>query len=147
MAAGTPGYSKPLPKLRGEEHIYFNRAAEQELVYQECRRCGTHISYPRVVCPHCFAAELDVVPSTGTGTVHSFTTLYRPGAAAFRADVPYTIVLVDLDEGVRVLADLVTSDHEAVQVGMPVSVVFDRVSDDFTLPRFVPVTEEDPDAQ
>ncbi len=142
MSAGTSGYSKPLPKLRGEEHIYFERAAQGELVYQECAACGARTNYPRVVCPGCFGTDLAVVPSRGSGTVHSFTTLYRAGAAAFREDVPYTIVLVDLDEGVRVLADLVTTEHEAVQVGMRVSVTFDRVSEDFTLPRFVPTIEE-----
>lgn len=131
-------YPKPIPKLRGEEQIYFQRAHQGDLVYQRCEGCGARLGYPRVVCPVCFGVELEIVTASGGGVVHSFTTLHRPGKPAFADDVPYTIVLVDLDEGVRVIANLVTDDQDSVSIGMRVRVIFDRVTEDFTLPRFVP---------
>lgn len=131
-------YAKPLPTLRGEERTYFDHARRNELVLQECGDCGSRHAYARTVCPRCFSADLMTVTSAGKGTVYSWTTLHRPGTPAFADDVPYTIVLVDLDEGVRVLADLVTDDPGDPSVGMPVRVVFDQVSDEITLPRFVP---------
>ena len=128
--------AKPIPTLRGEEKIYFEEAKAGRLVYQECRDCGASIFYLRTVCPECMSEELDVVPSAGRGTIHSYTTLHRPGHPAFADEVPYTIVLVDLDEGVRVIADLVDSDPEDIEVGAPVEVLFDAVTEDFTVPRF-----------
>ena len=127
---------KPVPALRGEEKVYFAEAKAGRLVYQRCRACQSAIFYPRTVCPHCMSEDLEFVPSAGRGTIYSYTTLYRAGHPAFAADVPYTVVLVDLDEGVRVLADLVGSSPEDVAVGLPVDVLFDAVTDDFTVPRF-----------
>lgn len=128
--------AKPIPTLRGEEKTYFEEAKAGRLVYQECRGCRSAIFYPRVVCPSCMSEDLEFVPSSGRGTIYSYTTLYRAGHPAFAEEVPYTIVLVDLDEGVRLIADLVDSAPEDVAVGLRVDVLFDAVTEDFTVPRF-----------
>ena len=130
---------KPIPKLRGEEQVYFEEAKNGRLVFQRCRDCSQHIFYPRTVCTACMSEDLEYVASSGKGSVYSFTTLHLPGHPAFADDVPYTIVLVDLEEGVRVLADLVDCEPDDAAVGMPVEVLFDAVTEDFTLPRFRPV--------
>lgn len=129
---------KPVPVLRGEERTYFEAAARHRLVYQRCDDCARAIFYPRTVCPTCLSERLSVVDSGGKGVVHSFTTNHRAGHPSFRGDVPYTLVLVDLEEDVRVLADLVGCAPEDVSVGMPVQAVFDDVADDLTVPRFRP---------
>ena len=134
--------SKPIPALRGEEKVYFDEAKAGRLVYQRCRGCNAAIFYPRSVCPTCMSEELEFVPSAGRGTIYSYTTLYRAGHPAFKDDVPYTIVLVDLEEGVRVLADLVESAPDSVDVGLPVEVLFDAVTEEFTVPRFRLVVQE-----
>jgi len=134
----TGGGALPAPVLRGEERIYFEEARRRRLVHQRCDDCGERIFYLRTVCPSCWSDRLTVCESSGRGVVHTFTTQYRPGHPAFAGKVPYTAVLVDLDEGVRVLADLVDCAPDEVHVGMPVSVVFDEVSEDLTLPRFRP---------
>lgn len=128
--------AKPIPTLRGEEKTYFDEAKAGRLVYQRCRACQEVIFYPRVVCPTCMSEDLAFEPSVGRGTIYSHTTLYRAGHPAFAEDVPYTIVLVDLDEGFRVIADLVDSPPEDISVGLPVEVFFDPVTEDFTVPRF-----------
>lgn len=129
---------KPIPVLRGEERVYFEEAKKGRLVFQQCRECAQRIFYPRTVCTRCMSEDLEYVASSGRGTVYSYTTLYTPGHPAFADDVPYTIVLVTLEEGVRVLADLVECEPDKVAVGMPVEVLFDVVTDELTVPRFRP---------
>jgi uncharacterized OB-fold protein len=130
-------YSKPIPALRGEERLFFEQAKQHVLVYQQCASCGARIFYPRTVCPACTSTDLRVERSAGRGVIYSFTTMYRAGHPGFADDVPYTVVLVDLDEGVRVIGDLVGSEPEEVRIGLPVEVIFDDVTDEFTVPRFL----------
>lgn len=136
----APAPARPVPVLRGEERLYLDAAREHRLVHQLCRGCEARVFYPRVLCPHCGSESLDLVESRGRGVVHSFSVLHRPGHPSRAADVPYAVVLVDLDEGVRVLADLVDGLVDDVHVGMPVEVTYDEVTEDLTLPRFRRVT-------
>jgi uncharacterized OB-fold protein len=127
-----------MPVLRGEERIYFERAAQGELVFQTCESCGARQWYFRTVCVECTGTDLATTRASGRGVVHSFTTLYRAGHPSRSGDVPYTIALIDLDEGVRVFSELADCDPDAARVGLPVTVRFDRVDDDLVLPVFVP---------
>ena len=126
---------RPVPTLRGEERLWFDAAREGRLVHQRCQDCQARIWYPRVLCPTCGSERLDVVDSAGRGAVHSFTVLHRAGHPSRAADVPYAVLLVDLDEGVRVLADL-DGDPGTVAVGTRVEAVFQEVAPDLVLPRF-----------
>lgn len=128
--------TKPVPFPRGEEAIWFDAAADGHLVYQRCADCGVVPSYPRSICPSCWSSDLRQETSSGRGVVHSFTVQYRAGAPGFEAEVPYTVVLVDLDEGPRVLADLVDIDVAAVRIGLDVEAFVDGSR---SLPHFRPV--------
>ena len=139
----TGDAAPPVPVLRGEERIYFAEAQRHRLVHQRCEECGRRIFYLRTICPSCASERLAIEESTGRGEVHTFTTQYRPGHPAFADAVPYTTVLVDLEEGVRLLADLIDCPPEQVRIGMPVEVVFDEVNDQLTLPRFRPRRAEE----
>lgn len=130
--------ARPIPKLRGEEQVYFSEAKAGRLVYQFCMDCGTNIFYPRSVCTSCMSESLEYRPSSGKGVIYSFTTLHLPGHPAFKDEVPYTVVLVTLEEGVRVLADLADCGPDEVHVDMPVEVFFEDVNEEFTVPRFRP---------
>ena len=133
---------RPVPAPRGEELIFFTEAREQRLSYQQCDDCSTRIAYPHVVCPHCLSDRLTRLQAAGTGTVHSFTTLHRAGVRTMADRVPYTVLLVDLDEGVRVLADLDERPGGAApHIGMPVEVVFEELTEELSIPRFRAVEE------
>lgn len=138
--ADAPG--KPVPHPRGEEALFFEAAREHRLEHQRCGQCGRTANYPRALCPHCGSTDVAMHPSSGRGTVHSWTTQLRPGGPGF-GDAPYTVVLVDLEEGFRALGDLVGVEDDEVVVGLPVEVLFDDVADDLTLPRFRRTTEDD----
>jgi uncharacterized protein len=133
--------SKPRPTPRGEEAAYFDAAREHRLVFQRCQSCKATANYVRAICPTCGSTDVGIEDSAGRGTVHAFTTQLLPGGPGFADDVPYTLVLVDLDESFRVLADLVDADHDQVRVGTRVEVLFDDVDEELTLPRFRQVKE------
>lgn len=123
---------------RGEEAVFFAHLHQHELVFQRCTGCSRTVFPLRTVCPHCQSESLDLERAVGRGTVYSFTTQHRASHPFFAADVPYTLVLVDLDEGVRVFANLVDCAPDDARIGMSVEAVFDDVEPELTLLRFRP---------
>lgn len=96
----------PVGHARGEEAVFFEELARGRIAFQVCEDCGAAIWYLRTVCPVCMGASLRLEHSAGLGTVHSLTTLHRAGNAARADEVPYTVALVELDEGIRIIGDL-----------------------------------------
>jgi uncharacterized OB-fold protein len=88
------------------------------------------------MCPGCGSFDWGWARSTGRGTVYSWTTIERPMHPAFADAVPYAVVVVEMDEGVRLASRLVDRDPRELSVGLTVTVVFDQVGDGVTLPVF-----------
>ncbi len=132
--------AKPRPTLRGEEEPFYAAAADGRLVIQRCPSCMRAVFYPRTLCPHCHDGTPEWIDASGRGAVYSFSVLHRAGAPGFDAEVPYVVALVDLDEGVRLMANVVSVSPERVEIGMPVSVTFESREDGFTVPQFEPST-------
>lgn len=84
----------------------------------------------------CLSAEVAWVESAGRGTVYTYTVNHRPASPAMKERVPYVVVVVDLEEGVRMLGNLLDSDRAKLRIGAAVSVVFEKVSAEITLPQF-----------
>lgn len=128
---------RPVPVPRGEEKHFFEAARDGHLAFQVCEDCGTRAGYPHSVCPHCLSDRLRWERAAGSGRIYSFTTLHRAGHPALADRVPYTVVLVDLDEGVRILADLVEPPGgSAPAIGLHVDAVFEELSPEISIPRF-----------
>ena len=126
---------KPYPTIISQR--YWDGLRYGELLFQRCGACNGISHTPAVVCAHCNARDqLTWERSAGTGTVYSWTTLWRPQTPAFA--VPYTALIVDLDEGWHILSNLVGCEHDAVEIGMRVEVVFHPIDDQITLPYFTP---------
>ena len=97
--------------------------------------------YPRDICPgpECFGVgTLEWVESSGKGWVYAHTVSYQPAHPAFADDVPYVLAVIELDEGWRMNSNVVNVDPKDVRVGMRVTVLWDDVTDEFTLPKFQP---------
>ncbi len=94
---------------------------------------------PGPVCPFCFSDELGWRTASGYGHISSWTIVHKKWFHAFNDEIPYNAVQVELDEGPRLTTNLIGTYSEQIRVGMRVVVVFDRVTNDFTLPRFKPV--------
>lgn len=89
-----------------ESKEFWDGIAAGELRLQRCESCGRAVFYPRSLCPHCHSDRLVWTVATGEGTVYSYTVAHR-GFGEFAAQAPYTVALVDLDEGVRMLTRIV----------------------------------------
>lgn len=133
-------YSKPLPTITEEAQTYWEGCKRHELLLQRCRECDKFQFPHRTVCSNCFSFKLETVRASGKGKVYSFSTVYRAPSKAFEPDVPYTIALIDLDEGPRMTSTVIDCKPEEVRIGMRVAVVFDDITEEVTLPRFKPVT-------
>ena len=129
---------KPLPAVTEDNAPYWEACQKGRLQAQRCGSCG-HLRWPpSVLCPHCLAEGGRWVPLSGRGTVWSFIVVHRPQHPAFFGDVPYNVGIVELEEGIRLHSSIVGCANEALRVGLPVEVVFERVNDEVTLPRFRP---------
>jgi len=136
--ADPKAYRKPLPRIDEETRGYWEALQRRELYFQRCRDCSTKRFYPRAVCPVCLSSATEWVRSSGRGTVYSFTVTHQNQAPGFREEVPYVLAYVELEEGPRLMTNVVGCAPDAVRIGMPVEVVFDDVTPEVTLAKFRP---------
>ncbi len=129
-------YSKPLPVLEGLTADFYGWCRKGELRFQKCGGCGSWRHVPREMCPECGSTEWEWQKSSGTGRVFTWTVAARPLHPAFADAAPYAPVVVEMDEGVRVLSELVDCAPADLAIDMPVEVVFDEVTPEITLPKF-----------
>ncbi len=131
-------YRKPLPVPSPVSKPFWDGLGDGELRVQRCSACGAFVFYPRPHCPSCLSAELDWLAVSGLGRVYSFTVVRRAMHPAFAEDVPYVYAIVELEEGPRLMTNIVGCPPEAVRVDMPVEAVYDRVTSEVTLLKFRP---------
>ncbi len=132
-------YQKPLPEINGDNTEFWSGCRAHELRFQKCRDCG-HVRWPpSILCPACHSRETEWIVSSGRGTVYSFVIYHVAFHEGFRDDVPYVVADVELEEGPRLLTNIAECPHETITCGMPVQVVWDDVTEDFSLPKFRPI--------
>jgi len=124
----------PLPRPTALSQPFWDACREGRLMVQRCRDCGHHEFIPQPCCGACLSGTLDWVESSGRGVVYSHTTVYRPQQPSFR--VPYTIVVVELEEGWHMVSNLLGVAPADIRVGLPVEVFFEKRSQEITLPFF-----------
>lgn len=114
----------PLPTPNATTKPYWDACAEGELRYQQCENCGTVQLIPRSLCEHCQSQQLQWKTSQRQGTVLSFTIVYRAPLPVFKAQVPYAMAIVDMDEGFRVVANASPQAQPALAIGAKVRMGF-----------------------
>jgi uncharacterized OB-fold protein len=134
-------YKKPLPRIDEVNRPYWEAARRHELLLQKCQECGHYRYPPGETCPFCLSDRLEWVKANGRGTVYTWTVFHQVYHPAFEKNIPYAVVAVELDEGPRLLTNLVNCKIEAINIGMPVEVVFDDVTEEVTLPQFRPISQ------
>lgn len=113
---------------------YWEGLRAHRLVLQRCADCGRVRHYPRPVCDACYAMRHDWVEASRRGRVHSWTVCHHAFDLAFEAALPYALVTVDLEEGVRVQAPLRGATADALRIDLPVTIGFEDIDDTLTLP-------------
>lgn len=129
-------YEKPLPTPDSDSEAYWAAAKAGKLLLPKCGDCGKYHHYPRALCPSCHSDRIEQVEASGLGRIYSYTVQRRPAGKEFADDVPYVLVLVDLEEGPRMLAGLLDVEPEAVAIGQEVEVTFAAAGEEFALPFF-----------
>jgi len=118
---------------------FWEGCARGELLIQRCPACGHRQFYPRAMCTAC-AATPEWETASGRGTVHTFTVIRQNHAKPFRDLLPYAVAVVELDEGPRMMGNVVGCPIDDVAVGMPVEVHFDAAGDDLAIPYWRPAS-------
>jgi uncharacterized protein len=121
---------------------FWDAALEGRLVSSRCTTCGTFVLPPQPFCFNCQGTTFEWVELPGTGTIYSFTVVRHPLAPHLAEVVPYVAGVIEIDgtqgAGARMIANIIDCDPEAVRIGDPVRVAFERVSDTFAVARFAP---------
>jgi uncharacterized OB-fold protein len=132
-----PEKPRPAPAPDPESAPFWVGTLEGRLVVQRCTACGRYQHPPRSFCTTC-RAPVEPAEVSGRGTVYSRTVIRQNLARPFRDLVPYVVAIVELDEGPRLMTNVVGCDPDAVGIGDRVRVRFERVSDDAAIPQFEP---------
>ncbi|MGH7917896.1 MAG: Zn-ribbon domain-containing OB-fold protein [Candidatus Binataceae bacterium] len=131
-------YKLPLPRASGKAAEFYRFCRDHELRFQRCTGCGTWRHIPRDMCAHCGSFEWTWARSSGKGKVFSWTIAMQPMMRQFADLVPYAPVIVELEEGVRMVSWVTGIKPDQLRLGMPVEVMFDDVTAEVTLPKFRP---------
>ena len=130
--------AKPLPIADADSAEFWKGLARGELLLQHCLDCSAVHYYQQGICRLCGSERLEHRAASGRGRVHSYSVVYRAPGPAFKDDTPYAVLLVDLEEGPRMVSSLVGGDPEKVTIDMPVVLVCEKITEEVTLPRFRP---------
>lgn len=135
----TNEYTKPIPEIQPWTEEFWKATQEHKLLIQECQDCKALIFYPKKVCPECWSANVGWTEASGKGTIHTFTVMRDMVEPKFWEDLPYVLAMVDLEEGIRMTTRIVGCDPDSIEIGMPVSVIFQHITEACALPFFKPI--------
>lgn len=121
--------ASPTPNPETQE--FWDAAAKGELLLKKCDDCGKYHYYPRAICPHCFSDKTAWVKASGNGEIYSFSVMKR-------SKIPYAIAYVTVDEGVKMMTNIVDADLDALAIGQKVKVVFKPSEEGQLVPMFTP---------
>lgn len=133
-----PGPRFDLPTPDPSTQPWWDAARDGRLLIKRCADCGRAHFYPRPFCPHCWSANVAWEQASGRGTLYTWSVVHQNDLPPFNERVPYVAAIVELDEGPRMMTNVVDCDPAELVVGMPVEVAFRPETDDVTLPVFRP---------
>lgn len=130
-------YNKPLPPDDPLFAPFWANARSRRLSIQCCRACGDRRFPPGPVCPRCLSEDQDWDTVSGRGTLVSWVRFHRAYWAGFVQEIPYECCLVQLDEGPLLVSNFAGPPPAPLRSGLPLRVVFEDITDRYTLPKFV----------
>jgi uncharacterized OB-fold protein len=132
---------KPLPIPTQWSQPFWDAAKQHKFVLKKCSKCGFIDHPPYLYCTNCHADEHEWVETSGKATLAAYAINQFGVPFPFWADLPYVVAMIDLPEGPRMISNIVECDHDKLENGMELEVVFDDVTDEITLPKWRPVDE------
>ena len=141
MTALKP-YNKPLPNLDHDIKPFWDAIHQHEFKLFRCKTCGAWY-WPVACCRNHdnepFYGNMEWTKASGKGKVYAFNIHHVAFDPAFQDDIPYVYALIELDEGPIIGSNVIGCDVSAVQIGMPVEVLYEDITEEYTLPKFRPV--------
>ncbi|MDB5671179.1 MAG: hypothetical protein JWO25_2138 [Alphaproteobacteria bacterium] len=134
--ASSPRFD--LPTIESETRPFWEAAKNGKLLLGKCNSCELVHYYPRPMCPKCWSEDVSFVPASGRGEIYTYSTVYVNDLPPFNARLPYVAAQVDLEEGVRITTNIVECEIADLEIGMPVELRFQAISEDVTIPVFAP---------
>ncbi|MGB6453059.1 MAG: Zn-ribbon domain-containing OB-fold protein [Streptosporangiaceae bacterium] len=137
-AQPAPPMPAPAPAVNPETMEFWTATADGRLLVKRCQDCDSLIWYPRAICPMCSSLRTEWFEVSGRGAIYSYTVNHR-GEGAYQGAPPFVLAYVELDEGLRMMTNIVEADGADLAVGLPVEVVFHDTGAGSALPRFRPL--------
>src|SRR4051794_17656698 len=129
-------YNKPLPRPNRLSNPYWQGTRQHEMRIVRCKGCGHNFLPAADRCPRCLSKDVEWIKASGRGKVWSWVVFHQRYFPAFEADLPYNVAYVELEEGPRLMTNLVECETADIRCDMPVEVVFDDVTAEISLPKF-----------
>lgn len=136
-----PERQRSWPATNEDNSFFWDGAKEGELRIQECQSCGVLVHPPRPHCASCGSFDLGYKVASGRGKVYSHVTFHHPIIPPFEG--PYSVAVVELAEGTRLISQVIGVDHSQVHIDLPVEVDFVEVEPGLTLPLFRPTAQQE----
>jgi uncharacterized OB-fold protein len=134
----TTGLRFDLPTPDESTQPFWDGTREGRLPIRRCRDCGKAHFYPRPFCPSCWSTNVVWEDASGRATLYTYSIIYQNDLPPFPERIPYVAAVVDLEEGPRMMTNVVDCEFDALRVGMALEVTFRQETDDITLPVFRP---------
>lgn len=135
----APKPRRPRPSLTHDNAHFFEGTKAHKLLIQRCASCGVLRHPPMPACAECHSLDWDTVAASGRGIVYSFVVNHYPQVPAF--EYPLAVALIELEEGIRIVSNIVGVELDAIVIGMPVEAEFVTFDDELTLPQFHPASD------
>jgi uncharacterized OB-fold protein len=126
---------RPWPEANEDSREFWEGIKAHRIMAQKCSQCGALRFYPKHLCPHCLSDQFEWSLCSGRGQIYSYTNIYRAPLKAFADQVPYTIGLIDLEEGIRIMGR-VKGNPDSMAIGKEVRAIFEDISAGISLPMF-----------
>jgi uncharacterized OB-fold protein len=128
--------AKPIPEITPAMREFFEGARAGRLMVQKCDDCG-QLRFPaHEFCSNCLSVRASWTPVSGRGEVYSFNIMHQVYHPGFASQVPYAVVVIALEEGCKFISNLIGVAPGEIKCGMPVEAVFEKLSDEVSIPKF-----------
>ena len=132
-------YEKPLPQPNPDTKPFWEGCRKHELRFQKCRNCG-HVRWPpSIICPMCYSQDTEWIRASGKGKIYTFAAYHQAFHKAFENGLPYVTAIIELEEGPRLLSNIVGCKPQDVRCDMPLEVTWEDINEEFSLPKFKPI--------
>jgi uncharacterized OB-fold protein len=131
-----PEYNKPIPVPSAESQAYWDGLRDRKLLMPRCDACGKYWFPPSLLCPHCNATKWTWTSTSGRGRIFSYVVYHRVYHPGFADEVPYAVAVIELDEGPRMVSNVIGIAPDKLACDLRVEVVYQPITDTITLPKF-----------